>query len=66
MNKIDLVIKAQKEISSILQKLEQDTGFVVNQISINDVNITTVYSDNASYIRTVSIDFEHPRTRTWS
>lgn len=58
------VAEAQKAIARILAKLEADTGSVVREIKLQDIDVTAIGDDRKKLQRCVLLDMERlPGTR---
>jgi len=58
------VCAAEKEITRILMRLEQDTDSVIERVNIIDIDITTAGDDRPRLARRIQIDMARlPGTR---
>lgn len=61
-----LISAAEKEIAKVLEKLETDTGMILDQIEVKDIEITTYGDDRPQWLRRVALQMKRlPGTR-WS
>jgi hypothetical protein len=51
-----LITGAEKEIATVLARLEVDTAMVVEEISLRDVEVTTFSDTRPQYIKSVAIE----------
>lgn len=58
------IIKAEKEISAILMRLEKETGQIVENISLEDLDVTTCGDDAQQLLRRATVTLKRlPGTR---
>ena len=61
----NLIVKAEKEISLILKKLEKDTVSLVESVSVQDIEITTFSDIEPEYQRQVLIEIRRSPGSNW-
>lgn len=61
-----LIAATEKEISSILAKLETDTGMVLDRLDILDTEVTTLGDPRPQWLRRVRIDMKRLPGTMWS
>lgn len=64
-NTNQLIENAENQIVDILKKLEQDTGMQVENISLEDIDITTLIDKTPQYLRSIKITMEKPPKISW-
>jgi hypothetical protein len=60
-----LIKDAEKQISDILQKLELDTGMVLDSICVNDIDVTLVSDNRQQLQRSIRIDMKRLPGTKW-
>lgn len=59
-----LITAAEKEISKVLAKLEADTGMVLDNLKVRDMEVTTIDDPRPQWLRRVAIEMKRlPGTR---
>lgn len=55
---------AKKEITKILSQLESDTGMIVDELAVEDIDVTTMGDNVRQILRTVILEMKRlPGTR---
>lgn len=64
MNTGKLISTAEKEIAGILARLESDTGMVLENIELRDIEVTTFGDFRQELLRSVTLEMKRlPGTR---
>jgi hypothetical protein len=63
VNKGELVVKAEQEISAILAKLEQDLGMAVDSIELQTIDVSSINSKE--YVKRVVIEMHKQSMAHW-
>ena len=65
VNTNQLIKNAENQIVDILKKLEQDTGMQLKNISLEDMDITTLIDKTPQYLRSIKITMEKLPKISW-
>lgn len=66
MSKVDeAVLNAEREIVNILRQLEESTGWTVDDLGIQEDDVTTLHSSVPLSYRRVEIRMRLPTERRW-
>jgi len=60
-----LLCQAEREIATILQRLETETGSVVNAIEVVDIEVTNFSSTRDEWERRVLVELKRPPGTRW-
>lgn len=59
------ITKAEKEISAILMRLEQETGQIVEAIELIDLDVTNINHENQQLFRRASVTLKRLPGTQW-
>jgi aspartokinase-like uncharacterized kinase len=65
-DKDGLITTAEKDIAKILAKLEEDTGAIVAQVEVRDMEVTCVDDQRPQWLRSVMINMRRVPGTRWS
>jgi hypothetical protein len=65
-DKDGLITTAEKDIAKILAKLEEDTGAIVAQVEVRDMEVTCVDDQRPQWLRSVGINVKRVPGTRWS
>ena len=57
--------EAESQITNILRRLELDSGLVVENICLQNIDVTEINSPCKQYLRRVFVEFEPVIKRSW-
>lgn len=60
------VYEAQKAINKILAQLEKDTGYIVTDITLQEIEVTALGDQRSVMNKTVIVDIERTPGSDWS
>lgn len=66
MNTEQLTVNAEKQISIILAKLEEQTGSIVDRIELRDTEITSIRDDRPKWQRSLIIELKRLPGTCWN